>query len=240
MRRTSSISKSTWLLAGLTVIETGSFVSPMRRLTSKRALAGIITVTSSEIGSASVTLSTESRNPSAAAKVRVSPWNSALTPVSTGLESSVAAAKTTRPRALRKASASTLAAMPSPISGIGGNSSASMPLRRASNRAHLISRFLFSGNRLRETFSFGSELMKSERIRAGTVMAPSSSTFAPIQWTIATSRLVVASFSRPWSVDNNTLLVMGSVVRTATARLTTPKPLLIFSCKQVTFMGTPN
>ena len=72
---------------------TGSFDSPMRRLTSPSARAGTMTVTASPASSRSGALSTDKRKPSAAASTIVDSLISVLTPVSTGRESSVAAAK---------------------------------------------------------------------------------------------------------------------------------------------------
>ncbi len=77
--------------------------------------------------------------------------------------------------------------------------------------------------------SLGSEVMNSLSNLAGTVVAPSSSIFAPTQHEIAISRLVAASFKRPSSVEMSTLEVIGRVERTAAARPTTLKPLARFS-----------
>ena len=135
---TSTLSKrkSAWLLEGVTVKSIGSCWAPMRRLTSSRDLAGTIKLTSSPMGSASLPWYTASLKPSAAAKVKPSPEISTLIPVNTGRESSVAAAKATWLMASRSTPASTLPASPASTVGIGGKSSASVPLICASNRAH--------------------------------------------------------------------------------------------------------
>jgi len=75
----------------------------------------------------------------------------------------------------------------------------------------------------------GSELTKSVSRRAGIVMAPSSSTWAPIQQVSAISRFVADSFKRPPSVAMRTCPVIGSVVRVATARPTVLSPRARFS-----------
>ncbi len=60
--------------------------------------------------------------------------------------------------------------------------------------------------------------------KAGTVVAPSSSIFAPIHALMEISRSVAASFRRPRSVWRRTLAVIGSVERAATARPTIDRP----------------
>ena len=75
------------------------------------------------------------------------------------------------------------------------------------------------------------ELTNSVSTRAGTVTDPSSSTIAPIQVVMAISRLVAESRSIPWSAESSTFWVTGRVARVATARPTTPRPRLRFSCK---------
>jgi len=76
------------------------------------------------------------------------------------------------------------------------------------------------------------------KVRAGTVVAPSSSTLAPIQQLIPTSRLVAESFSRPASVARSTLPSTGSVERGETARPTMLRPFARFSCRQETFISS--
>ena len=82
---------------------------------------------------------------------------------------------------------------------------------------------------------FGSEFTNSPSRRAGTVVAPSSSTFACTQQVIAMSRLVAASLRRASSVASRTLLVTGSGLRLATARPTMPRPRARFSWLQESF-----
>ena len=94
-----------------------------------------------------------------------------------------------------------------------------------------------SGSIVRSMRSLGSELTKSINSRAGTVIAPSSSTMAPILVVMEISRLVADSRSIPPSVLSSTFCVTGKVAREATARPTTPKPRLRFSCKQEIFIA---
>lgn len=115
-------------------------------------------------------------------------------------------------------------AIPSSIFGMGGKSLGSDPLIRASNLAHFNSKVFALGERLISTLSMGKELINSVRSPAGTVIAPSSSTLAPIQQLIAISRLVVTNFKRDWSVTSMTLLVIGKVVLVATALPTMLNP----------------
>ena len=120
-------------------------------------------------------------------------------PVSTGRLSSVAAAKTTRATPLLNSATSTLTETPASTLGMGGKSLASTPVMRASKRRHFrVSVFL--AERVISILSFGSVATKSVSSLAGTVVAPSSSTLAPIQQDTAISRLVADSFSRPSSV----------------------------------------
>ncbi len=156
--------------------------------------------------------------------------------MSTGRDSSVAAAKTTWLIPCRRASISTLVAIPSSTLGMGGKSLASTPLIRASKRAHFSSRVLVRGDRLISILSLGRELINSVRSRAGTVIVPSSSTLAPIQQLIAISRLVATSLRRDWSVAKRMLLVMGRVVLVATALPTRLSPRFKFSCRHDSFM----
>ena len=111
-----------------------------------------------------------------------------------------------------------------------------MPLMLASYLAHLrLSSWVRTLNSI-SMRSAGKELTKSMSRRAGTVIAPSSSTWAPIQQLIPISRSVAESLRRPSSVANMTLLSTGSVLRVATARPTVANPLARFSCKQDTFI----
>src|SRR3990172_2758876 len=86
------------------------------------------------------------------------------------------------------------------------------------------------------TRSLGKVDTRSVNVRAGTVVEPSSSTFAPIQQLIPTSRLVAESRRRPSSVATRTFASTGSVLRGLTARETMFRPCAKFSCKTETFM----
>ena len=141
--------------------------------------------------------------------------------------------------ASRSTPRSTLAVTPDSTVGIGGKSSASVPFIFASKRAHLRARPLGWAVDSTSIRSLGSELTNSVSRRAGTVMAPSSSTCAPIQVLIAISRLVADSFNRDWSVDIRTFWVIGSVVLVATALPTTERPRLRFSWRQDSRMRGP-
>ena len=215
---------------------TGSSWSARRRCSSLRVRPGMMQSTGSATGDARLAVCTAKRNPSAAAKVTLSPSISSFTPVSTGRESSVAAANTI----LSIASLSTLAsiATPTPSStvGMGGNSSASVPRILPSKRPEVSSIPRGFGVCLTSIWSSGRETTKSVRRRAGTVTDPSSSTLPPIQVVMAISRLVAVSLMRPSSVVMRTFCVTGSVLRVATARPTVLRALLRFSCKQVKCM----
>ena len=84
-------------------------------------------------GDASEAVCTASLNPSAAAKVTLLSSASTFTPVSTGRESSVAAAKATCSMAVRRTLGSIVMPTPSSTEGMGGNSSESVPSMRHSN-----------------------------------------------------------------------------------------------------------
>jgi hypothetical protein len=84
-------------------------------------------------------------------------------------------------------------------------------------------------------FPAGRLFTKSVNSFAGTVIAPSSSTFAGTQQFTPISRLVAVSFNRPASVRRRTLLRIGSVPRVETARPTIWSPLVRFSWRQMTF-----
>jgi hypothetical protein len=86
------------------------------------------------------------------------------------------------------------------------------------------------------TWSFGSVLTKSTKVRAGTVVDPSSLIFAPIQQVIPSSRLVAERRSWPFSAAKSTFPRTGSVLRGATARETMLRPRAKFSCRQETFI----
>jgi len=82
---------------------------------------------------------------------------------------------------------------------------------------------------LRAILSGGSEPANSVMSRAGTVIEPSSSIWAPIHVLMAISRFVADSLSRDWSVEIRTFCVIGKVVRVATALPTMERPGLRFS-----------
>src|SRR5206468_841452 len=79
----------------------------------------------------------------------------------------------------------------------------------------------FSDN---STFPGGSEFTKSMKSLAGTVMAPSSSTFAGTQQLIPTSRLVAVRRKRPESVRRRTLPRIGKLPLVETPRPAIPNP----------------
>src|SRR5439155_17350506 len=85
----------------------------------------------------------------------------------------------------------------------------------------------------------GSELTRSVRRRAGTVVAPSVSTLPGTQWTSPISRFVVVSRRPPSSVLSRTLARTGRVLRLETARLTTARPRARFSCMTESFTSGP-
>ena len=111
---------------------------------------------------------------------------------------------------------------------------ASMPLMWAARLQAKLS--VWRRTRSISTLSCGKVLTRSTRVLAGTVVAPSSSILAPIQQVMPSSRLVADSFSRPLSVASRMLPSTGRVLRAATARETTLRPLAKFSCRQDTFM----
>ena len=147
---------------------------------------------------------TARRKPSAAAIVNLPSLSFISTPVSTGRDSSVAAAKATREIAARIVDGSAWATNASSTVGMGGNSEASVPLMLACDRPDLIWRTRESGSISMSMRSFPRELTKSASNRAGTVTDPSSSTIAPTQVVMAISRLVADSRSIPWSAASNT------------------------------------
>ena len=103
------------------------------------------------------------------------------TPVSTGRLSSLAAAKTTCSIASRSALGSRRMTWASLIVGMGGKSSASMPLIVASLRAQTIWARFDPAATLSVIGALGSEATNSVSSREGIVIAPSSSTLAVIQ-----------------------------------------------------------
>ena len=180
----------------------------------------------------SLPLYTPNRNPSAAANVNLSPVISTFTPVSTGRESSVAAAIPTCLIASVNTFVSTLPATPESTVGIGGNSFAGAPFICAENRAHCTDIPTGCSVYRRSTRSAGSEFVNSVSSRAGTVTVPSSSICAPIHVLMAISWFVADNFNRALSVAINTFCMTGYVVRAGTALATNPSPRLRFSCKQ--------
>ncbi len=226
------------------VMVTGPSWSPLMRLNSASARAGMMTLYPAPLypaplvgavtGSMSGAVRTDKRNPSEAAnRTRPAPdesfSNLASTPVKIGRLSSVAAAKTTWLIIVRSVSESMRIALASSAPGMRGKSVASMPRTLFSNRPHLRFSVCVRTTSSMSTRSAGSAPTRSTNVRAGTVVAPSSSTFAPIQQVMPISRLVAESFKRPWSVASRMLLSTGNVERVATARPTTDKPLARFS-----------
>ena len=178
---------------------------------------------------------TESRYGSAAAIVTRSPANVVSTPVSTGRLSSVAATKATSPIMRRSVPCDMRVVGLSGICGMIGNSSASRPLMFASYGPDFRCTVFVRTLRESSTLPGGSELTKSMKSFAGTVMAPSSSTFAGTQQLIPTSRLVAVSLRRPASVRRRTLPRIGRLPRVETPRPAIPNPWARFSCRQTTF-----
>ena len=76
----------------------------------------------------------------------------------------------------------------------------------------------------------------SVKVRAGTVVEPSSWILAPIQQVMPSSRLVAERRKRPSSVATNTLASTGRVLRVDTARETMLRPWARFSCRTDTFI----
>ena len=166
-----------------------------------------------------------------------SPWATNSTPVSTGRASSFEAAKTTC--WIISFRSEMLSWTPSDRSGtgMGGNSCASM---------HLISVFELPQRTFRlwvrtlsdiSTRSLGRVLIRSVKVRAGTVVEPSSSILAPIQQVMPSSRLVADRRRRPSSVATRTFESTGRVLRGETARETMLRLCARFSCRTETFMG---
>ena len=123
---------------------------------------------------------TASRKPSAAESRISLPLMLKCTPVSTGRESSVAAAKTTWISARRRRFASTSMRADSSTGGIGGKSSGSIPPIDASLRAQESETWRDRSASVMTICSCGSVAMKSESSREGIVIAPGSSTSAVI------------------------------------------------------------
>ena len=82
----------------------------------------------------------------------------------------------------------------------------------------------------------GMVLTRSVKVRAGTVVDPSSSIFAPIQQVMPNSRLVAESLKRPSSVATRMFDRTGRVLRGDTARDTILNPWARFSCRTVIFI----
>jgi len=154
-----------------------------------------------------------------------------LTPVITGRESSVAAANSTRSIVRRSVAASSSIEGPSSIAAMRGKSSASIVLMVDSVRAHSSFAWRVRSGTSIDTVAGGSCPTKSVISRAGIVVAPSSSIFAPIQVLMEMSRSVAERRNRPPSVAIRTFEVMGSVDRAATARPTIASPRWRFSCR---------
>jgi hypothetical protein len=79
-------------------------------------------------------------------------------------------------------------------------------------------------------------LTRSDKVREGKVIDPSSTTFAPIQQVTTISKLVAESFKRPPSVAIRMFANTGKVERVLTARPTMLNPFAKFSCKHEIFM----
>src|SRR5687768_201173 len=86
------------------------------------------------------------------------------------------------------------------------------------------------------TWSPGNVPTTSEKVRAGTVVEPSSSMRAAIQHVMPISRFVAERRKRPSSEAINMLASTGSVLRGETALETIPRPRARFSCRTVTLM----
>jgi len=178
---------------------------------------------------------TDRRYGSAAAIVTLSPAKVVSTPVSTGRLSSVAATNATSLTMRRSVACDIRVVGFSGICGMIGNSSASIPLMFASygpDRRCTVFVRTFSES---STLPGGSELTKSMNSLAGTVIAPSSSTFAGTQQLMPTSRLVAVRRRRPESVRSRTLPRMGRLPLVETPLPAIPSPCARFSCKQMTF-----
>ena len=158
-------------------------------------LAGIITSILPSIASVNLSFCTANLKPSAAAKLKSFPSILSSTPVSTGRDSSVAAAKATLDIAFFKTPALTTALIPSSTVGMGGNSSASIPFIVALDLPLEIFNIPFPSGNEKSILSPSRVLTNSVRILAGKVMAPSSSIEAPIHVVIAISKLVADNFS---------------------------------------------
>ena len=169
--------------------------SPNSRSTSVRVFAGTITPTSVSTEVPSFPVSTARRNPSAAASVNESSASSTFTPVRTGRESSVAAANTTRSSAPRNVSAGIVTDAPPSTVGIGGNSSAAIPLIVPLNLSQVTITPIGSFWKSIFTVCPGSEFTKSVSILAGIVMLPSPSICAPIHVLMDISVFVAVSLS---------------------------------------------
>src|SRR3990170_2574306 len=183
------------------------------------------------------TVRTDRRKPSAAASVNLLSSISNRTPVRTGRESSVEAAKATWAITSRNSLTGRVTPSSPGAGGIGGNSWLSMHLMSLRNEPHSMCRVCVRTTRAISTLSLGMVLTRSTSVAAGAVVEPSSSTLAPIQQVIPISRLVAERRRRPPSVASRILLSTGSVLRREAARLTTPRPRARFSCRQETFIA---
>ena len=121
--------------------------------------------------------------------------------------------------------------------GRGGNSWASMHLMSVVEVPQRRLRVWVVEFRLRFTCSGGRVLTRSAKVRAGTVVEPSSSILAPIQQVMPSSRLVADRRSRPSSLAIRTFESTGSVLRGETARETVLNPRARLSCKTATFIA---
>ena len=169
--------------------------------------------------------------------VMVSLSTDTSTPIRTGRASSADAAKITCE--IMSLKSATFNRMAPSISGTGkgGNSWASMHLISVLEAPQRTFRVWVAVARLRLTCSCGNVPTRSKKVRAGTVVEPSSSILAPIQQVMPSSRLVAERRKRPSSLATSTLESTGSVLRGETARETMLSPWDRLSCKTVTFMA---
>ncbi len=206
------------------------------RASSPSERAGMMTLTGLLSALDSSAVRTAMRKPSVAARDIWFSLISIRTPCSTGRASSAEAANPTwRIISLKSATFNSTPADRSGT-GMGGNSWASMPLM---SKLDVPLRMLSDWVRVvrdRLTLSPGRVLIRSAKMRAGTVMLPSSSICAPIQQVIPSSRLVAEMRRRPSSVAIRMLLRTGRVLRGDTALDTTPSPWANCACDTVSFI----
>ena len=184
-----------------------------------------------------VPLRTDKRKPSAEAMVRMSLSTITSTPINTGRASSTEAAKTTCEIISLKSATFKRMAPSMSGTGRGGNSWASIHLISVFEGPQCTFNVWVDVFRFRLTCSAGRVPTRSEKVRAGTVVEPSSSILAPIQQVMPSSRLVADRRIRPSSLAIRTFESTGRVLRGETARETVLNPRARLSCKMVTFMA---